>query len=69
VTAEDVVATGKLRTSHLVDHIGLCTRWNISPDIRLTCWEQTDQDGTHLGDHPSVAFDLHTKPPRQHSTA
>lgn len=69
VTAEDVVATGKLRESHLIDHIALCTRWNISPDIRLTCWEQTDPDGTHLSDHPTVAIDLHPTPPLKHSTA
>jgi hypothetical protein len=69
VTAEDVVAIGKLRASHLIGHLALCTRWNISPDIRLTCWEQTDPDGTHLSDRPTVAIDLHIKPSRRGSSA
>lgn len=62
-TDEDVVATGKLRAAHLVDHIAICRRWTNEADVRLSCWEQTDQDGTHLSDHPTVAIDLHPTRP------
>jgi endonuclease/exonuclease/phosphatase family metal-dependent hydrolase len=58
MTDEDVVATGKLRESHLVDHIAICRRWAAEHEVRLNCWEKTDPDGTHLSDHPTVAIDL-----------
>jgi hypothetical protein len=58
VTDEDVVATGKLRASRLVDHIAICDRWANLPAAHLTCWEKTDHDGIHLSDHPTVAIDL-----------
>jgi hypothetical protein len=58
VTAEDVVATGQLRESHLVDHIVICRRWADQFEVRLNCWEKTDPDGTRLSDHPTVRIDL-----------
>ena len=58
VTAEDVVATGKLRDTHLVDHISICRDWAHHLDVDLHCYEHTDTDGTHLSDHPTVAIDL-----------
>jgi endonuclease/exonuclease/phosphatase family metal-dependent hydrolase len=57
-TEEDVVATGKLRESHLVDHIAICRQWADEYEVRLNCWEKADEDGTHLSDHPTVAIDL-----------
>lgn len=57
-TAEDVVANGKLRGSHLVDHIAICHRWASGYGLSVNCWEKTDQDGTILSDHPTVAIDL-----------
>jgi endonuclease/exonuclease/phosphatase family metal-dependent hydrolase len=58
VTDEDVVASGKLRASHLVDHIAVCRRWSAGFDAHLSCWEKTDQDGVRLSDHPTVVVDL-----------
>ena len=58
MTDEDVVSTGKLRATHLVDHIAICRRWATGSRSELTCWEQIDDDGTRLSDHPTVAIDL-----------
>jgi hypothetical protein len=58
VTDEDVVAAGKLRESHLVDHIAISHSWADEHEVRLHCWEKTDPDGTRLSDHPTVAIDL-----------
>ena len=58
LTDEDVVASGKLRESHLVDHIAICRRWARGSRSEVTCWEQIDDDGTRLSDHPTVAIDL-----------
>ncbi len=60
VTAENVVATGKLDEAHLVDHIAISRRWADEADVHLHCWERTDTDGTRLSDHPTVAIDLGT---------
>ena len=57
-SAEDVVATGKLRAHHLVDHIAICSRWAVRSDLALHCWEHIDIDGTRLSDHPTVALDV-----------
>jgi hypothetical protein len=57
-TDEDAVAAGKLRESHLVDHIAICRRWADGSRVRLNCWEKTDQDGIRLSDHPAIAIDL-----------
>jgi endonuclease/exonuclease/phosphatase family metal-dependent hydrolase len=58
VTAEDVVAGGKLERSHLVDHIALSRTWVERSAVTLRCWEMTDEDGTRLSDHPTVAIDI-----------
>lgn len=58
VTAEDVVATGKLREHHLVDHVVICSRWAARSTCTLRCWEHVDRDGTRLSDHPTVAVDV-----------
>jgi hypothetical protein len=58
VTAEDVVATGRLRATHLVDHVAICRRWVEQHDVRMSCWERTADDGSRLSDHPTVAVDL-----------
>jgi endonuclease/exonuclease/phosphatase family metal-dependent hydrolase len=58
VTAEDVVATGKLQRSHLVDHIAISRSWARCSEVKLQCWEATDADGVHLSDHPTVLIDL-----------
>jgi hypothetical protein len=58
VTAEDVVASGKLRRSHLVDHIAISASWAERAEVALRCWETTDADGVRLSDHPTVAIDV-----------
>jgi endonuclease/exonuclease/phosphatase family metal-dependent hydrolase len=58
VTAVDVVSEGLLRDTHLVDHIAVCRDWRRQHDVDLACWERTDDDGTRLSDHPTVAVDL-----------
>jgi endonuclease/exonuclease/phosphatase family metal-dependent hydrolase len=58
VTSEDVVAAGKLRRNHLVDHIAISEDWHRTFRIEVSCWEPTDVDGTKLSDHPTVAIDL-----------
>jgi hypothetical protein len=58
VTVEDVVATGKLRRSHLVDHIAISTTWAEDAEVTLHCWEATDADDVRLSDHPTVAIDV-----------
>jgi hypothetical protein len=63
VTAEDVVATGKLQRSHLVDHIAICRDWAERSEVRLRCWETTDADGIRLSDHPTVVIDLEPADP------
>ena len=63
LTDEDVVATGKLREHHLVDHIAVCSRWASDAHARVTCWERADHDGTRLSDHPTVAVDIGTDAP------
>jgi endonuclease/exonuclease/phosphatase family metal-dependent hydrolase len=65
-TAEDVVATGKLQRSHLVDHIAISRDWAECSEVTLQCWETTDADGIRLSDHPTVAIDLE---PADSSTA
>lgn len=58
VTDEDVVESGKLGASHLVDHIAMSKAWADQFTITVHCWEKFDQDGTRLSDHPTVAVDL-----------
>lgn len=58
VTAEDVVATGKLRSHHLIDHVAICPRWAAAVEVVVHCWEAQDDDGVHLSDHPTVAIDI-----------
>jgi endonuclease/exonuclease/phosphatase family metal-dependent hydrolase len=58
VTSEDVVAAGKLRRNHLVDHVAISDDWHRTLDVEVSCWEPTDAEGTKLSDHPTVAIDL-----------
>ena len=58
VTAEDVLAAGKLRCHHLVDHIAVCSRWAAAAEVVVHCWEAQDDDGVRLSDHPTVAIDI-----------
>ena len=55
-TADDVVAAGLLRTHHLVDHI--CVPTSLAGRSTVGCWENIDDDGQRLSDHPAVAIDL-----------
>lgn len=56
VTEEDVVATGKLKAHHLVDHI--CLTADLARDAIVSCWENVDADGQRLSDHPVVVAEL-----------
>jgi endonuclease/exonuclease/phosphatase family metal-dependent hydrolase len=58
LTDEDVVASGKLAESHLIDHIAASRSWVTAADPTLSCWEKTDRDGVRLSDHPTVVVDL-----------
>lgn len=55
---EDVVASGKLADSHLVDHIAASRGWASQVSWVLSCREKTDPDGVRLSDHPTVVADL-----------
>lgn len=55
-TSADMVASGQLAATHLVDHI--CVSRALATDFRVLCWEKTTPDGLHLSDHPTVALDL-----------
>lgn len=55
-TAIDVVATGLLRSHHLVDHI--CVSRSLVADVEVHCWETIDDDAIRLSDHPTVAIDV-----------
>ncbi len=55
-TALDVVASGLLRSHHLVDHI--CITSALANRAEVRCWENTDATGTRLSDHPTVALDI-----------
>ncbi len=57
-TDEDVVAAGKLRQHHLIDHICLNDEWLSRFSVSVRCWEPTASDGTRLSDHPGVAIDI-----------
>ena len=56
VTDQDVVATGLLKSDHLVDHICISSGLTISTPI--LCWERIDESGQRLSDHPTVAIDI-----------
>ncbi len=60
LTAQDVVTTGHLQCHHLVDHVCV-SRW-LEVDAELRCWEQVDDRGIRLSDHPTVAVDLTARP-------
>jgi endonuclease/exonuclease/phosphatase family metal-dependent hydrolase len=56
VTTEDAVATGKLRTHHLIDHSCISEPLVLAGEV--SCWEPTRSDGVVLSDHPGVAVAL-----------
>jgi hypothetical protein len=55
VTAEDMVACGKLRRHHLVDHV--CVTGDLDRES-LVCWEPVAADRTRMSDHPGVLVRL-----------
>jgi hypothetical protein len=55
VTAEDMVASGKLRRNHLVDHV--CVTGDLNRES-LMCWEPVASDRTRMSDHPGVLVRL-----------
>jgi len=52
LTKEDVVAAGKLKRNHLVDHI--CVSTDLTRDYEVECWDQFSADGREISDHPGV---------------
>lgn len=56
LTGEDVVARGKLRRNHLVDHILATDGFVVREGI--VCWEPTTTGGLRMSDHPGVAVRL-----------
>jgi endonuclease/exonuclease/phosphatase family metal-dependent hydrolase len=56
LTTEDVVAGGKLRCNHLIDHV--CVSEPLVAMGEVSCWEPTRADGVVLSDHPGVAVAL-----------
>ena len=56
LTLEDVVASGKLRRNHLIDHI--CATDGLTAGGGITCWEPITIDGLTMSDHPGVAVQL-----------
>ncbi len=55
LTEEDVVASGKLKRDHLVDHICVSTELSGS---EFACWEPEGVGGKTLSDHPGVVVRL-----------
>jgi endonuclease/exonuclease/phosphatase family metal-dependent hydrolase len=62
-TLEDVVASGTLRSNHLVDHI--CATDGVIVAGGIKCWEPRTIDGLRMSDHPGVA--LHLAPGKRQS--
>ena len=57
LTEDDIVATGRLTSNHLVDHI--CATADLADRSgRVECWEPTNEDGVRMSDHPGVAIRL-----------
>lgn len=56
VTEQDAVASGLLRTDHLVDHI--CVSAELTERVTVRCWDRIDDTGQRLSDHPTVAIDV-----------
>jgi len=59
LTAEDVVATGKLSLNHLIDHI--CVSSDLTGSFE--CWEPIDGEGVRMSDHPGVFARLRSAEP------
>jgi endonuclease/exonuclease/phosphatase family metal-dependent hydrolase len=55
VTAMDAVASGLLKSHHLVDHI--CVTADVAARVKVSCWEHMDDTGQRLSDHPTIAID------------
>ena len=54
LTADDMVATGRLTSNHLVDHI--CASADLlDPSGVVECWEPINEAGVRMSDHPGVA--------------
>lgn len=53
-TSADVIATGWLKSSHLVDHI--CVSAHLVGRTNVRCWENVDDGGQRLSAHPLVAI-------------
>jgi Endonuclease/Exonuclease/phosphatase family len=61
LTIEDVVASGKLKRNHLVDHI--CVSPELSGVYQIECWDPVRDDGTRMSDHPGVVARLSANRP------
>jgi endonuclease/exonuclease/phosphatase family metal-dependent hydrolase len=56
VTEMDAVATGLLAAHHLVDHI--CVPAGMPDSVSVSAWENADDSGQRLSDHPTIAVDF-----------
>ncbi len=56
LTTEEMVALGKLKTKHLVDHI--CVSADLSGNRAVECWEPVNSDRVRMSDHAGVAARL-----------
>lgn len=60
VTEADMVANGRLRTKHLIDHV--CLTEDLAARVRsVECWEAVDAAGIRMSDHPGVVVRLKTR--------
>lgn len=57
-TAEDAVATGRLKDQHLIDHICISENWSALFQVEMSCWEAVDEQGIRMSDHAGVAITL-----------
>lgn len=57
VTEEDMVANGKLKERHNIDHICLSQNW--VRETYVTAWEGTTADGIYLSDHNGISVELY----------